>query len=105
MPDYRNKAADKNGFFAIAADVDQDAEGDEDEAEEEADDEAGGNEVVQEFLAGNMKDHAFYFCKVRATNRPGRLLIFISMINPLPPYDKQGGFVGVLGKVCPPNYG
>ena len=41
----------------IAADIDQDAEGDEDEAEDEADDEAGRDEVGQEVLLDEGRDH------------------------------------------------
>ena len=42
---------------AVVADIDQDAEGDEDEAENEADGEAGRDEVGQEVLLDEGRDH------------------------------------------------
>ena len=56
---FRSVAVDPvlGGALAEAVDIDQDAEGDEDEAEDEADDEAGRDEVGQEVLLDQRRDH------------------------------------------------
>jgi len=41
----------------IVADADENAEGDKDKAQKKADDEAGRQQVVQEFLAGDEENH------------------------------------------------
>ena len=64
-------------LVAVVADADQDAERDQDEAQQEADDEARGEEVVVEFLAGDVKDHNL------VSGRQGRMRTTPSMPKPV----------------------